>query len=211
MPTETAKINAVIDCILSRSATKYYDPTVTLSDDQIRELVRIGTTAPTSFHLQNWRFIAVRTREAKARLSPIAWNQPAITQAAVTFIVCGQLADHRVMQKRLAPVVEAGIMPADMPPDWESAARGLYFEQPQRQRDEAIRTGTIGATTMIYAARSLGLGSTPIIGFDAEAVHREFALAEDEVPVMLLSVGAERPGNWPQKPRRPVSDVLDLI
>jgi hypothetical protein len=28
-----------------------------LSDDQIRELVRIGTTAPTSFHLQNWRFI----------------------------------------------------------------------------------------------------------------------------------------------------------
>jgi nitroreductase len=84
--------NAVIECILSRSAAKYYDPAVTLSDDQIRELVRIGTTAPTSFHLQNWRFIAVRTPEAKARLSPIAWNQPAITEAAVTFIVCGQLA-----------------------------------------------------------------------------------------------------------------------
>jgi hypothetical protein len=39
--------NAVIECILSRSATKYYDPAVTLSDDQARELVRIGTTAPT--------------------------------------------------------------------------------------------------------------------------------------------------------------------
>ena len=47
-----------------------------------------------------------------------------------------------------------------------------------------------------------------MIGFDAEAVAREFELAEDEVPVMLLSVGAERPGNWPQKPRRPVADVL---
>ena len=64
--------NAVIDCILSRSATKYFDPAASLSDDQIRELVRIGTTAPTSFHLQNWRFIAVRTPEAKARLRPIA-------------------------------------------------------------------------------------------------------------------------------------------
>ncbi|HLZ67069.1 MAG TPA: nitroreductase family protein, partial [Aliidongia sp.] len=82
--------NAVIECIVSRSAAKYYDPAVTLSDDQIRELVRIGTTAPTSFHLQNWRFIAVRTPEAKARLSPIAWHQPAIIDAAVTFIVCGQ-------------------------------------------------------------------------------------------------------------------------
>ena len=203
--------NGIIESIVSRSTTKHYDPAVTLSDDQIRELVRIGTTAPTSFHLQNWRFIAVRTPEAKARLSPIAWSQPAITEAAVTFIVCGQLADSSVIPERLAPVVEAGIMPAAMVPNWETPARGLYFEHPQRQRDEAGRTGAIGATAMIYAARALGLGSTPMIGFDAEAVAREFALAEDEVPVMLLSVGAVRPGNWSQKPRRPVADVLDLV
>ncbi|MBV9873898.1 MAG: nitroreductase family protein [Verrucomicrobia bacterium] len=203
--------NAIIECILSRRTSKYYDPAATLSDDQIRELVRIGTSAPTSFHMQNWRFIAVRSPEAKARLRPIAWNQPPITDAAVTFIVCGQLADSSVIPERLAPVVEAGIMPENMVPDWEIPARGLYFDHPQRQRDEAVRTGAIGATAMIYAARSLGLGSTPMIGFDVEAVAREFALAEDEVPVMLLSVGAERPGNWPQKPRRPVADVLDLV
>jgi len=106
--------------------------------------------------------------------------------------------------------VKAGIMPAKMVPDWEIPARDLYMEYPVRQRDEAVRTGTFGAAAMIYAARSLGLGSTPMIGFDAEAVACEFALAEDEVPVMLLSVGAERPGNWPQKPRRPVTDVLEF-
>lgn len=203
--------NAIIESIINRHTTKHYDSAATLSDDQIRELVQIGTTAPTSFHLQNWRFIAVRTPEAKARLRPIAWDQPAITDAAVTFIVCGQLADHSVIQKRLAPVVEAGIMPADMPPHWENAARGLYFEHPQRQRDEAVRTGTFGASAMIYVARALGLGSTPMIGFDAEAVAREFALADDEVPVLLLSVGAERSGNWPQKPRRPVAEVLEFV
>ncbi|RVH34230.1 nitroreductase family protein [Sinorhizobium meliloti] len=203
--------NAVIECILSRTAAKYYDPAATLSDDQIGELVRIGTTAPTSFHLQNWRFIAVRTREAKARLLPIAWNQPAITEAAVTFIVVGQLADSRVVPERLAPVVEAGIMPEKMVPEWEIPARGLYYDYPQRQRDEAVRTATFGAAAMIYVARSWGLGSTPMIGFDDNAVHREFGLTEDEVPVMLLAVGAERPGNWPQKPRRPVADVLQLV
>ncbi|HEY1214370.1 MAG TPA: nitroreductase family protein [Bryobacteraceae bacterium] len=203
--------NAVIECILSRRATKYYDPAATLSDDQIRELVRIGTSAPTSFHMQNWRFIAVRTREAKARLSPLAWNQPPITDAAVTFIVCGQLADSSVIPERLAPLVEAGIMPETMVPEWEIPARDLYMNYPQRQRDEAVRTGAIGATAIIYAARSLGMGSTPMIGFDAEAVAREFGLAENEVPVLLLSIGTERPGNWPQKPRRPVADVLDFV
>ena len=203
--------NAVIECILSRSAAKYYDPSARLSDDQIHELVRIGTTAPTSFHLQNWRVIAVRTPEAKARLLPIAWNQPAITEAAVTFIICGQLADSSVIPKRLAPLVAAGIMPAKMVPEWEIPARDLYMEYPQRQRDEAVRSATFGAAAMIYAARSLGLGSTPMIGFDAEAVHRAFGLGEHEVPVMLLSVGPERPGNWAQKPRRPLAEVLDFV
>ncbi len=211
MSHENTMTNAVIECILSRSAAKYYDPAATLSDDQIRELVRIGTSAPTSFHMQNWRFIAVRTPEAKARLSPLAWNQPAITDAAVTFIICGLLADSSVIPERLAPLVEAGVMPASMVPEWENPARGLYMEFPQRQRDEAVRTGTFGAAAMIYAARSLGLGSTPMIGFDAEAVHEQFELAANEVPVMLLSVGAERPGNWTQKPRRPLDDVLDLV
>ncbi|WP_157122461.1 nitroreductase family protein [Bordetella flabilis] len=203
--------NPVIKTILSRSATKYYDRAATLSDDQITELVRIGTSAPTSFHLQNWRFIAVRSREAKSRLGPIAWNQPAVTDAAVTFIVCGQLVDTSVIPARLAPLVEAGVMPAAMVPEWEIPARDLYMAYPQRRRDEAIRTATFGAAAIIYAARSLGLGSTPMIGFDADAVHREFGLGEEEVPVMLLAVGAERPGNWAPKPRLPVADVLDLV
>ena len=203
--------NPVVATILSRSAAKYYEPSFTLSDDQISELVRITTTAPTSFHLQNWRFIAVRTPEAKARLKPIAWNQPPITDAAVTFIICGQLADASVIPERLAPLVAAGIMPAPIVPEWENPARGLYFERPQQQRDEAVRTGAIAATAMMYVARSWGLGSTPMIGFDAEALVREFALAANEVPVMLVSIGAERPGNWPQKSRRPVAEVLDLV
>jgi nitroreductase len=83
--------NVVTECILSRRATKYYDPAVTVSDKQIRELVRIGTTAPTSFHLQNWRFIAVRTPEAKARLvrspgiSPRSSKQPLPSSSAASW------------------------------------------------------------------------------------------------------------------------------
>lgn len=102
-------------------------------------------------------------------------------------------------------------MPAAMVSDWELPARDLYLEHPQRQRDEAVRTATFGASAIIYATRSLGLGSTPMIGFDAEGVAREFGLAENEVPVMLLSIGTERPGNWPQKLRRPLAEVLDFV
>jgi nitroreductase len=121
------------------------------------------------------------------------------------------LVETSVIPERLAPLVEAGVMPAEMVAEWENPARDLYMAYPQRRRDEAVRTATFGAAAMIYAARSLGLGSTPMIGFDADAVHSEFGLTEDEVPVMLLSIGVERSGNWAQKPRRPVSDVLNFV
>ncbi len=208
-PTSNAiEANAVIATILSRSATKYYDPEAVLTDEQIAELVEIGTSAPTSFNLQNWRFVAVRSPEAKERLRPIAWNQPMSTEAAVTFVVIGQLANASEVPERMRGVVKLGLMQEAMLAEAEQGARGIYDDNPQQQRDEAVRTATFGAAAIIYAARSLGWGSTPMIGFDPDATIREYGLADNEIPVMLLAVGPERKGNWPQKPRRSVLDVL---
>jgi len=49
-----------------------------------------------------------------------------------------------------------------------------------------------------------------MIGFDAEGVAREFGLGSNEVPVMLVAVGRAAPGNWPQKLRRPLAEVLEI-
>ena len=137
--------NPILQAIEERRTTNLFDPARGISDERIEELVRLATTAPTSFNLQNWRFVAVRTPEQKARLRALAWDQAKVSEAAVTFIVCGQLADHRTLPDRLAGAVEAGFMPAEMVPGWEGAAKSLYFEQPQRQRDEAVRSATFGA------------------------------------------------------------------
>ncbi|WP_338664129.1 nitroreductase family protein [Pararoseomonas sp. SCSIO 73927] len=203
--------NPIIDAIERRNTINLFDPSGRIGDEVIAELVSLATRAPTSFNLQNWRFIAARTPEAKARLRAVAWNQAKVEEAAVTFVVCGQVTDESVVAERLAPVVDAGIMPAAMVPGWEAAARTLYSGQPGRQRDEAIRTATFGAATLIHAATALGLGTAPMIGFEPEGVIREFGLRMDEIPVMLLAVGIARPENWPQKPRRPLSQVLELV
>jgi nitroreductase len=202
--------NAVLDAIEQRRTTNIYDSSRSISDDQISELVRLATRAPTAFHLQNWRFIAVRTPEAKARLRQLAFDQPKVIEAAVTFIVVGQLASHPLFAERLAPSVDAGFMPPEVVTGWEGAGKALYFEQPQRQRDEAVRTATFGASYLLLAAQALGLGSSPMIGFDADSVASEFGLASDEVPVVLVTVGYAGEGNWPQKPRRSVDELLTL-
>lgn len=201
---------AVIRAIEALRTTNLFDPTVRMSDAEITELVRLATLAPTSFNFQNWRFIAVRTPEAQARLRKLAWDQAKITDAAVTFIVAGHAPDHVALADRLTPAVTEGFFPAEMIPGWQGAAKSLYHEQPQRSRDEAVRTATFGAMTLILAAQAKGWGTSPMIGFDAEAVTRDFGLRGGEVPVLLLAVGRALPTNWPRKPRRAVSEVLEL-
>lgn len=189
------------------SADKFQAARV-LSDDDIGELVRLATLAPSAFNFQNWTFIAVRSPEAKLRLQAVAYGQQKIVDAAVTFIVCGTLRAHLQLQQALAPSVEAGILAPALVDGWVSAAGNAHSENPQLQRDEAVRSASLASMTLMLAAQGMGLASCPMIGFDAAGVTREFALSPDEVPVMLVAVGDAAEGNWPQKIRKPVAQVL---
>ena len=152
----------------------------------------------------------MRSKDAKARLRALAHDQPKVTEAAVTFIIVGILPDPGVVVTRLKPTIDAGIMSRDMAERWRDGARALYAD-PAIARDEAIRSATFGAATLMFAASALGFASGPMVGFDPEGVRRAFALAGDELPVLLLSVGRAAPGNWPQKARRPLGDVLEQV
>src|ERR1700747_3248382 len=101
---------SVIEAIERQKTTNLYDASKSIPDDEIRELVRLATFSPTAFHLQNWRFIAVRSPEAKARLRAVAADQPKVTEAAVTFIMVGELAVADVMADRLAGSGWAGVL-----------------------------------------------------------------------------------------------------
>jgi nitroreductase len=203
-------IDPIIRAIEQRISINHFDPSRGIEDAEVEVLVGLATRAPTAFNLQNWRFIAVRTPDQKARLRQLAWNQPKVTEASVVFIVCGALANHAELPERLRPAVEVGLMSAELVQGWADAARGLYLDRPQAQRDEAVRTASLGAATLMFAAHARGLASAPMTGFDAAGVAQAFALGPNEVPVMLVAVGHAAPGNWPQKPRRPVADVLDF-
>ena len=202
--------NSTIALIEQRISANQFDASHTLPDAQIEELTRLATRAPSAYNLQNWRFIAVRTAQAKARLQRLAYGQAKVGEAAVTFIVCGVLPDHATIPGRLSPFVEAGFMPAAAVAGWQDGARAQYAD-PQTARDEAVRSASLGAATLIYAAEALALATGPMIGFDAEGVTREFGLQPNEVPVMLVTVGRPASGNWPQKPRRPLAEVLEIL
>lgn len=194
----------------ARVSTDKFQADSVLSDAQINELVRLATLAPSAYNFQNWTFIAVRSPEAKQRLKSVAYGQQKVVDAAVTFIVCGTLQAHLGLEQALAPSVDAGILEPGLVQAWASAADRSHTDNPQLQRDEALRSASLAAMTLMLAAQGQGLASCPMSGFDAAGVSREFGLSPDEVPAMLVAVGTAAHGNWGPKRRKPVAQVLQL-
>jgi nitroreductase len=196
--------------IEQRISCNYFDPEHTLGDADIKELVRLATLAPSAYNGQNWRFIAVQSASAKQNLLKHAYGQGKVADAAVSFIVCGRLDLHTGLAQALAPSVSAGILKPELAENMLHYANEAYHNQPQRQRDEAIRSASLAAMTLMLAAQGMGLSSCPMTGFDATGVAQEFELSAEEIPVMLITVGKAIANNWPQKPRKTLNEVLDF-
>lgn len=195
----------------NRISTNVFDTTKPVSDAQIKELVRQATLAPSAYNFQNWKFIAVTSPAAKEKLKAAAYGQQKVVDAAVTFVVCGTLAAHQQLATTLQPSIDKGILSKDVVDGWVGMAKGTHENNPQLQRDEAFRSASLAAMALILAAEDMGLSTGPMSGFDAAAVSSAFSLTANEVPVILIATGYKAPGNWPQKPRRTVAEVLTTV
>lgn len=197
-----------LELIKHRISANKFDTSRMLTEGEIKELVSYATEAPSSYNIQHWRFIAVTKQEEKERLKALAYNQPKVVEAAVTFIVLGDTRAYEKLPDILKPFVEAGQMSQDMADNWIGTTAHIYGSNPQFARDEAIRGASLAAMTLMLAAEAKGYVSGPMIGFDPEGVKQAFGIADRYVPVMLLTVGYAAEGNWPRKPRLGVDEVL---
>jgi nitroreductase len=196
-----------LELIRGRISANKFDTSRKLSEAEVKELVFYATEAPSSYNIQHWRFVALTEQADKERLKAVAYGQQKVVDAAVTFIVLGDLRGHEKLPAILEPFVASGRMNREMADAWVRQVNGRYADA-QNARDEAVRSASLAAMTLMIAAQAKGLVSGPMIGFDPQGVRREFNIPDHYVPVMLLAVGYEAPGNWPRKPRLPVDAVL---
>lgn len=201
---------SIAQLIESRISANHFDTGREVSEADLTELVRLATRAPSAYNFQNWKFVAVRTAEARERLKAVCFGQQKVVDAPVTFIICGVLGAHRSLQQALQPSVEAGIVSQAALESWVAMAAATHTDNPQLQRDEAFRSASLAAMTLMLAAEGMGLVTGAISGFDAAGVATAFGFAATEVPVILVTTGYAAPGNWTQKLRRPVEEVLEF-
>lgn len=169
--------------IHQRRSVKHYDPNHEMSEVEIQELLELALLSPTSFNMQNWRFVVVTDQAKKEAIRAAAWDQAQVSEASITILLCADLNAHQGGERywvNAPQPVQDMLVPMIAP---------FYENNPQLQRDEAMRSVGIASQTLMLAAKSMGYDSCPMIGFDPVKVGEIIGLPENHVIGMMLTVG----------------------
>lgn len=192
-----------LDAIKERRSIKHYDPSHLLSDGKIKHLMSLAVLSPTSFNIQNWRFVVVTDPKIRKEIRAAAWDQAQVTDASLLLVLC---ADLKAWKKDPGRYWKNAPKEAQ---DFLVPAMGKFYEgNEELQRDEAMRSCGIAAQTLMLAAKSMGYDSNPMIGFDPKTVAKIINLPKDHVISMMIVIGKPVKPAMPRGGQLPLDEVV---
>lgn len=180
------------------SIRKYTDDDV--PEEDLRRILDLAGRAPTTMNIQPWRVVVVRDHEMRQRLMAAANNQPQVGAAPAVFVIYSDMKD---MLEHVDEVVHPGMDDAGR----ERARKNIVRAFGSLPEDEREQTGFAFTYTflgyLLLAAKSLGYGTSPMLGFDPDKVRDLLGLPKHVRFPALVAIGVPNESGYPQF-RRPV-------
>jgi nitroreductase len=174
----------VTQAITERRSVKAFDPHHRMSEQEINQLMSLAILSPTAFNIQNWRFVLVTDPVLRQQIRAASWNQAQVEEASLLIVLTADLNAWAKQPERYwknAPKAASDVL---VPMIGE-----YYKSNDQVQRDEAMRSCGMAATTLMLAAKEMGYDTCPMDGFDFAAVSKLLNLPADHIPSMFVVVG----------------------
>jgi nitroreductase len=174
----------VTQAITERRSVKVFDPHHRMSEQEINQLMSLAMLSPTAFNIQNWRFVLVTDPLLRQQIRAASWNQAQVEEASLLIVLTADLNAWAKQPERYwknAPKAASDVLVPMI---------GHYYQNNgQVQRDEAMRSCGMAATTLMLAAKEMGYDTCPMDGFDFAAVSKLLNLPADHIPSMFVVVG----------------------
>lgn len=195
----------ILDTIETRRSIKHYDATHTMPEADVEKLLHLSRLAPSSFNMQNYRFVLVRDPELRKQIRAVAWDQAQVTDASLLVIMCADLTAHEQQPERYWSHAPQPVQDILVP-----ALKSFYTGKDQLIRDEAMRSTAFAGMTLMLAARGLGYETCPMVGFDSEAVASLIHLPQTHAISYMIAVGKSLQEPWPRGDRLSAAETVIL-
>ncbi len=174
----------VTEAIVERRSIKVYDPKHKMTEAEIAKLMSLAMLSPTAFNIQNWRFVVVTDPALRKEIRAVSWNQAQVEEASLLIVLTADLKAWAKEPERYWVNAPKAAQDFLIP-----AIGNFYDGNEQVQRDEAMRSCGMAATTLMLAAKEMGYDTCPMDGFDFDAVGKLLNLPKDHIPTMFVVVG----------------------
>ena len=211
----------ILNAFQYRHATKEFDETKKLSDEEITFILKTANLSPSSFGFEPWHFIVVQDQELRELLKPVAWGAPLKLDTASHFVLGLSMkapmikwdANYimHVMKevKQFSPEAIEGYSKFYR----EFQERDFNLDTDKKLFDWASKQTYIALGNMMTAAALTGIDSCPIEGFHqekAEEVLRDrFGVDTDHYGLSYMVAFGHRKAAPPHaKSRRNFNDIV---
>lgn len=192
-----------LQAIYERRAVKHFDPEHELTAEEEKQLMEAAIQSPTSFNMQNWRFVLVKDKALRQQVREAAWDQAHITDSSLLIVLCADLkayGDNPAKYWVNAPKEVGERLAGMMIP--------FYEGKEELQRDEAMRSVGIAGQTIMLTAKAMSYDSCPMIGFDPDAVAKIINLPEDHTIGFVIVVGKRLSDPFAKPGQLPLEEVV---
>ncbi|WP_018349411.1 nitroreductase family protein [Longispora albida] len=189
----TQHILSVAESIRTRRTVRHYrqDPVPAAHLDALLDL---ANEAPTSWNLQDRAIVVVSSAEGRAALTLATGGQPQPQEAPVMLVFVAEPGswrqDHSDVHEQ---AMRLGAWNAEFSTGFGAASEAfqLGLEQRGLLREYAVKDAMIAASFVMLAATELGLATSPMNGWDEDAVKKAIGVdgREDLAIALLVSVG----------------------
>ncbi len=174
--------------VAERRATPSFDG-VPIPEADLHAILEAGLQAPSSYNLQPWRFLVVRSAEGRRRLRAACFNQAKVEEASAVIVACGDLDGWR--NGDLEEMLRMG-RAAGMPESFAQQARvniPQYLGNHPNLTAWLNRQVALAFATMMWMAESLGYNTAPMEGCEEDKVASVLKLPLSYKVVALLAIG----------------------
>ncbi|MFA5268901.1 MAG: NAD(P)H-dependent oxidoreductase [Methanoregula sp.] len=182
------------DIVMKRYATKQFDGRM-IDEPTLFVLLDIIRMSPSAFNLQPWKIKVVTASKIKKNLLPHTNNQPQVTTCSHLLVFCANTELESLVDKAVEGLTGTGLSPEAVS-QYGAMIKGYIGSMTPEQRMAFAREQIhIALGNAVNGAKSLGLDSCPMGGFDPVSYAEVLFMPEEYVPVVLCAIGfaADKP------------------
>ncbi|MFC4651758.1 nitroreductase family protein [Lactococcus nasutitermitis] len=184
--------NDFSEITFGRKSVRVYDKNVKISHEDMLELIKEATLAPSSVNMQPWRFVVAESDEAKEKLLPLVrFNGRQNESSSAMVMIFGDMKCYEYGEEIYNRAVDEGKMPAEVRDHQLAGIMPMYQNLTAEQMNDVIKVdASLAAMQFMLVARHHGYDTNPIGGFEADQLAEAFGMDKERyAPVMIISIG----------------------